>query len=315
MPDNLEKTGIILQAQGFQDYIKKLAAIDKAQREVFDRQFSGTDKSYKQIISASKQYERQLASELKALQKNEAAQVRNREQAARAAAQQQKAADRAKRDKLAGANAAFIGTVAGLGIAAAVGFDLAGQGAQFEAQEAALANLAGSYGQVSSEITAAMQRASNGVLSNSAIMQASNKALLLEVAQTPEEFERVTRNALVLGRTLGLTATDSIDQFTTALGRKSLLILDNFGLKAAQVNVELERLGRQEFGKGLAELSTAQKDALFIEAALAAADKRVEAIGDNSDSAAAQIERMAAGATNAKDQFGLLLMRLPEVFL
>ena len=77
-----------------------------------------------------------------------------------------------------------------------------------------------------------MRRASQGVLSESAIIQAANQALLLNVAQTPEQFEKVTETALVLGRAMGLTATESIDQFTTALGRRSLLILDNFGVSA-----------------------------------------------------------------------------------
>ncbi len=56
----LEPAGVDLQAKGFNDYIKKLDAIEKKNREVFDQDFKGTEKSYAQITAAAKKYEKEL---------------------------------------------------------------------------------------------------------------------------------------------------------------------------------------------------------------------------------------------------------------
>ena len=56
----LEPAGVDLQAKGFREYIRKLEQIEKKNRAVFDQRFKGTGKSFAQITSAAKDYERQL---------------------------------------------------------------------------------------------------------------------------------------------------------------------------------------------------------------------------------------------------------------
>ncbi len=121
---------------------------------------------------------------------------------------------------------------------------------------------------------------------------------------TPAEFEKLTKVSLTLGRTLGLTGTQSIEQFTTALGRRSLLILDNFGISARQVNAEVEKLAQVRFGKVNESLSKAQKDAVFMEAALKIASESAAAIGEDASLAAASFDRMTAAAGNFQSELG-----------
>ncbi len=56
----LDPAGVDLQAKGFREYIRRLEQIEKKNRAVFDQQFKGTGKSFQQITSAAKDYERQL---------------------------------------------------------------------------------------------------------------------------------------------------------------------------------------------------------------------------------------------------------------
>jgi len=100
----LEQAGISLEAQGFSDYIKKLDAIDKRQRAVFETQFKDTGKSYDQVTAAAKKYE----AELKRLTTTEEKAAKQAE--ALAAAQQRQAG---KAQVGSGVKSVFSGDVTG----------------------------------------------------------------------------------------------------------------------------------------------------------------------------------------------------------
>jgi hypothetical protein len=320
----LEPAGVSLEAQGFSEYISKLQQTEKRQREVFDAKFKGTGLTFAQITKAAKDYEDRIkktvqeqkkaeeaAKKLARTQAKEAekaaqAQIRAAEKAEKA---RQKAANEAK--KLAAAQKtaaaiqrqAFISTTQAVAnfikqIAAAA-FELGKLGAQFQGQQVGLNNLSANF-------------ASRGTLSGIDAIQAANQGLLLGVAQTPEEFARLTNAALTLGRTLGIESTQAIDQFTSALGRRSLLILDNFGISAKQVNAEIERLARADFGKARSELTEAQKQATFMKAALNVASQAAATIGDEAGEAQAAFDRLTASSKDFRTELGIAISNLNE---
>lgn len=319
----LRRTGVELVVKNFDDYIRKLEQIQKTEKQVFSlpqstqardpftQQAKGAQALERELKNlqraevnqrkfeeqAAKARQRELANELKVLQRNERERTKIEEQAAREAQR----AQRAQGGGAGGAFGAAIGQAAG-GLLTLQGlqkgFQLTEQAAAFQAQQAGFENLAKAYGTSSAAIVAAMQRAANGVLSSADIIQAANKALLLGVAQTPQQFEEITRTAIALGRAMGLDATEAIDQFTTALGRKSLLILDNFGISSKQVNAEMERLAQVNFGKTLSQLDQMQRDSLFTEAALSIANQAAENLGEGSGKAAESFERLSATSEN-----------------
>ncbi len=117
----LESAGVTLEAKGFKDYIKNLDAIEKKQREAFEAEFKGTDKSYAQVTKAAKAYER----ELKALAKAEEKAAQEAEalaQAEKEVADEMKAAEKAAADKAAAQPKARIGA----GFQAIKGGDIGG---------------------------------------------------------------------------------------------------------------------------------------------------------------------------------------------
>jgi len=288
----LPPAGVSLQAQGFRDYIRKLNEIEKKQREIFDRELKGTGlkKSFNEVQSAAKQYERQL-------EKTKNAQERlrvNQENARQATVAQSKAFATNLVTAVGAATAAF----------AVFAVENAKLAARFKSQQTGLTNLAASFGQSGSEIQAAIQSTSRGTISGLDAIQAANQALLLGVAKTPREFEKLTRVALTLGRTMGLTGAQAIEQFTTALGRRSLLILDNFGISAKQVNAEIEQIAQTDFGQTNAQLNEAQKNAVFMEAALNIASEAAENIGEEAGKASEAFERFNAQSENLRVTFG-----------
>jgi hypothetical protein len=299
----LEPAGVSLQAEGFSDYIRKLEAIEKKNRQVFDTEFKGTAKSFAQVTAAAKKYEKELKDLAEAEKKAEV-------EAKKLAAAQKTAAATQRQ--------AFLSTgQAALSFAqqtAQAAFELGKLGAQFQGQQVGLRNLAGSFGQSGKEIQRAIQDASKGTLSGLDAIQAANQGLLLGVAKTPEEFANLTNSALTLGRTLGLEATQSIEQFTSALGRRSLLILDNFGISAKQVNAEIERLAQADFGVAASELTEAQKQANFMKAALNIAGDAAATIGDEAGEALASFDKLTAASKDLKTELGLAISDLNQSF-
>jgi hypothetical protein len=297
----LEPAGVSLQAEGFSDYIKKLDAIEKKNRQVFDTDYKGTSKSFAQVTQAAKKYEKELR-DLAAAEKRAAAEARKL-----AAAEKTAAATRQQ---------AFISTgqavLAFTTQAAKATFELGKLGAQFQGQQVGLNNLASNFGQSGKAIQKSIQDASKGTLSGLDAIQAANQGLLLGVAKTPEEFANLTNSALTLGRTLGLDATQSIEQFTSALGRQSLLILDNFGVSAKQVNAEIERLAQADFGKARSELTEAQKQATFMKASLNIAGESARIIGEEAGNAQAAFDRLTASSEDFKTELGVAISNLNQ---
>lgn len=289
----IELAGVSLEAQGFNEYIKKLDAIEKKNRKVFDTQFKGTDKSFTEVTKAARDYERQL-------KKTNDAQRKAAQEAKKLAAAQKTARATQQQAALSAANAIFQATKQ----VARFVVETSQLAAQFKGSQIGLQNLAASFGQSGSEIQSAIQTASKGTISGLDSINAANQALLLGVAKTPAEFEKLTKVSLTLGRTLGLTGKQSLEQFTTALGRRSLLILDNFGISANQVNAEIEKLAQQNFGKINSELSEAQKNTTFMEAALKIASQSAAAIGEEAGQAQASFERLVATSQDLRVTLG-----------
>jgi hypothetical protein len=285
----LEPAGISLQAENFNKYIKQLGTIDKAQQDIFDVDSNQTVKAFNNASKAANKYEKEL---------------KQVDQANKKVSQSQKQFTQGLQGAALGLAAFATGTVAQFSA------ESAKLAAQFQGQKAGLNNLAASFGQSGNEIQSAIQKASKGTISGLQSINAANQALLLGVAKTPAEFDKLTSTALTLGRTVGLTSTQAIEQFTTALGRQSLLILDNFGISAKQVNAEMERLAQVDFGKARSQLTDAQKQATFMKAALEIAGEAAATIGEEAGNAQASFERLSATSEDLQVTFGTLAQPL-----
>lgn len=159
-------------------------------------------------------------------------------------------------------------------------------------------------------ITQSIQQASQYTINQMDAMQAANQAMLLGVAKSPEEFDKLTRIAVALGRAMGQDATKSIEDLTIGLGRQSKLILDNLGLmvSAEQANEKYAA----SVGKSASQLTDAEKKQAFINEALAQGEAKVASLGEQTLDNAGQVERLTARWADFQVEFGRALTAMGE---
>lgn len=174
--------------------------------------------------------------------------------------------------------------------------DLVKLGATVERQTTALDNLAASAGTSGAAIVAAIQEASNFTIDRMTAMQVANRAMMLDVAKTPEQFERLTRVAVRLGQAMGLDAATAINDFVTAAGRQSVMIADNLGL-TVKIGDATEMYA-EKLGKAVDELTDAERKQAFLNAMLESGEVKVAELGEATGDTAGDIETLTAGLSD-----------------
>jgi len=183
---------------------------------------------------------------------------------------------------------------------AAMKFVEFGAGVQRQAQ--ALDNLAQSAGSSGQAITSAIQGASDYTIDRMTAMSSASKAMMLDVAKTPEQFERLTKVATALGRAMGQDAAKSIDDFVTAAGRQSMQIADNLGL-TIKIEAAQEHYAAQ-LGKTVDQLTTAENKQAFLNEMLVEGERKMGELGDTTGGAASELEILKAAVSDAKAELG-----------
>jgi transposase len=151
-------------------------------------------------------------------------------------------------------------------------------GTKLPAIQNAFDRLAGGVHQSSSAMLASMQTGTEGLVTDFELMQAGNKAMLLGLPVTTQSMGQLAETATKLGRAMGQDATKSFDDLITALGRSSPMILDNLGLtvKVGEANDAYAA----KLNKTAEQLTDAEKKMAFYEAAMEAARKKTEELGN-----------------------------------
>ena len=108
--------------------------------------------------------------------------------------------------------------------------DLAYSGAQLDRLERGANSLGKEYGMTSNEIINAVDKITQGTLSQSSILQQANQAMLLGVAHSEEELTTLAAIAADRGRKMGISMEKAFSSIVLGVGRLSPLILDNLGI-------------------------------------------------------------------------------------
>lgn len=188
-------------------------------------------------------------------------------------------------------------------IAVAVGaiskaWDLAKAGADYKEQEGILNNLARKYSTTSDEIVDAMEAASDGLVSRADLMSVALGGLAKGL--DPSQLTDLADAARLLGDTVGMNATESLKQLTTALetGRTK-------GLKMFMGSaIDLESTMGDLYSK---MTETEKTQALYNITMIEAAKLQAQQTGEVSD-AADQIERLEAKWANVKTTVSIFAM-------
>ena len=180
-------------------------------------------------------------------------------------------------------------------------YDFGKQGAAAKRLAQAGNSLSDSY----KEVVDTIQLASGETVDSMTAMSAANKALVLGVAKTPEEFEKLTKAAVALGRATGRTAAQSIEDLTTGIGRQSKLILDNLGI-VYQADKVYKDYAKQ-LGKTADELTDTERKQALVNIAIEKANDLLDENGEIVKDSAAEYEILEANISDAKLEMQMIV--------
>ena len=172
------------------------------------------------------------------------------------------------KDAMKGVTAALAGAAAVVGVFKKA-MDFAKEGAQLQRLESAGDKMATSFDQNMDDLVGAIQRATNGAIPEFEAMGLANRALLLGVAETPEQFTKLATAAAALGQAMDRTSSEAMTDIVTGIGRMSPLILDNLGIMTRGGKVFDEYAA--SVGKTADQLTDTERKQILLNSALEAA--------------------------------------------
>lgn len=205
--------------------------------------------------------------------------------------------------KLSGAFGISLG-LAGLVHVTRMGVELVKTSAEAERTRKSFDVLAAGVGQSSDKMLDAMQRASDGMVSDNELILGANKAMLLGVAKNSEEMGRLLEASRVLGQAMGQDVGKSFNDLVIGLGRLSPLILDNLGI--ANEGEEMFENYAKSVGKTADSLTKAEKRQILLNKVMEAAQPLLDAETGAADNNANKFDRLGASWHNATQTAGEL---------
>lgn len=137
-----------------------------------------------------------------------------------------------------------------------------------------------------------LRKATKGTVTDLDLMKASVKAKDFRIPL--EDLGKYLQFAQLKAQQTGQSVDYMTDSIVTGLGRKSLLILDNLGLSAAEINEEVAKTGD------------------FMSAVASIIDKRLVEAGGNYVSAADRATQKTVELQNAQRELGEILLPIKE---
>lgn len=175
-------------------------------------------------------------------------------------------------------------------------------GAQADQVRTRFDGLAVAAGTTGDALLKALRAASGGEISDLNLQLAANRAQMLGVAKTADEFATLMAIARDRAQTLGTSATQAFNDLVTGLGRGSPLILDNLGI---MVNLtEANEAYARSVGKSVSQLTEAEQKQALINAVIKQGNETLAATGGAADTAQGGLDRLAAAWENTAARIG-----------
>ena len=147
-----------------------------------------------------------------------------------------------------------------------------------------------------------LRSAVNGTVNDVDLMRLANNALMLGVASSSEEMEKLFDGAQRLGAALGKDVKQSIESLVTGMGRQSRLMLDNLGI-IVDSGIANDRYAEKMGITGRA-LDENERKLAFNEEATRQLTSAVEKLGDEQVTAAMRLQQLGADWDNFLKQVG-----------
>lgn len=183
--------------------------------------------------------------------------------------------------------------------------ELARTGAEADLVRQRFDGLAATAGTTGQALLTALRGASGGEISDLNLQLAANRAQLLGVADSAEEFATLMAIARDRAQQMGISTSQAFNDLVTGLGRGSALILDNLGITVSVT--EANKAYAESLGKSVSQLTEAEQKTALINAVLTQGKATLDATGGAVESNAAAFQRLGAQGENAANQIGLAI--------
>lgn len=199
------------------------------------------------------------------------------------------------------AAAGIIATFYSLGKA----WDLMNMAAKAEQERRAFSALAASFGADADKLVAQLKRVSAETISTARLVRTAGSAMMMGIA--PDDVVRLMEIARATTRQTGQTVQKAFEDIALGVARQSRMILDNLGIivQAGKANDAYA----EKLGKTAAQLTDVEKKQAFMNSVLESGTELMQRMGEQVDTSADRLERMAASLENTKELVGHLALR------
>lgn len=189
----------------------------------------------------------------------------------------------------------------GAAAAGAVGH-LAAIGAESATTARAYETLAQRAGIASADLTSTLRNATRNAIDDTNLQLTANRALMLGVADSLSEFDKLSRIAIERGKGLGIGAQQALNDLVTGVGRTSAPILDNLAIivDADQAYQEYAL----SIGKSVDALNEQERKQAFVNNIIT---NNADALRDSASAtndASTQIQQLSAQLANLQSVTG-----------
>jgi|GEM_PF-6939641 len=185
-----------------------------------------------------------------------------------------------------------------LNVAHEIGATMLSEAPRVEQLRTSFENLTASAGVSADEVLASMRRAANGMVTDAALMESYNNAMLLVGESMADKFPDLLRIAQASAAATGQDVGFMLDSLVKGIGRGAPMILDNLGLT---INLaEANKAYAQSLGITVEEMTKAQQQEALLNAVLDAGNVFVERLGDNTGGTAASLAQLRTTFENLK---------------
>lgn len=152
-----------------------------------------------------------------------------------------------------------------------------------------------------------LRYSTRGMVSDTDLMQSTNKFLAMGLADTAEEAAKLSEIATQLGTAMGEDATASMENFALMMANQSIPRLDSFGISSGKVSARIEEL--QDATEGMT------REEAFGIAVMEQAEVAMKRVGEQGASTGASLNRIGAAWDNISVGIGQLFLPIGEKLL
>ena len=172
---------------------------------------------------------------------------------------------------------------------------LVAEASKVEGLRTAFETLSGESGTLT-ESLGKIREATDGTMSDFALFEQANNAMILGVTKNSDEMAEMFDIAQRLGRALGKDTAQSVESLVTGIGRQSRLMLDNIGIVVK--SEEAYEAYASKLGKTAKNLTDAEKKQAFLEATMESARQKVAELGDEILTTRDEVNKFTASSEN-----------------